>query len=73
MITAVMANKTFIVTVSCLLAACASSPDERGPRQSQIRDCPPGQVLICESREKPSGADEDEVPVYEFCYCENVM
>jgi hypothetical protein len=65
--------KTAAIAVACLLTACASGPGERGPRQSQLRDCPPGQVLICESRENPSKANEEEIPVYEFCYCENIM
>ena len=62
-----------LLASSLLLAACAAAPGDRGPRQSQLRDCPPGQVLVCESREKPSSAGDEEIPVYEFCYCENIM
>jgi hypothetical protein len=68
-----MANKATLIVIAVVLAACASDPGERGPRQSQIRDCPPGQVLICESRDRPSSGSDEEIPVYEFCYCETVM
>ena len=73
MMMAVTPTRTATIAATCLMAACASDPGERGPRQSQLRDCPPGQVLICESRERPSKAGQEEIPVYEFCYCENVM
>ena len=64
--------KTIISIASvCLLSACVSTePTERGPRQSQIRDCPPGMVLICESQKRPTVEAEGEVPVYDRCYCE---
>ena len=64
--------KTISLFVSlALLVGCASTtPSEPGPRQSQIRDCPPGMVLICESQKRPTVEAEGEVPAYDRCYCE---
>ena len=60
-----------IFGVLFLLGACtATGPSEPGPRQSQIKDCPPGMVLICESQKRPTVDAEGEVPVYDRCYCE---
>lgn len=63
-----------LTLISVFLAACATSPTD-GVRRTQIRDCPIGMVLICESKREQvpgSGADE-EIPEYDFCRCENVM
>lgn len=36
-----------------------------------IKSCPPGMVLICESRQPASkGGGEEEIPRYETCRCE---
>jgi len=53
------------------IGACASDGAIR-PRP-QIRDCPPGEVLICESRAEPSRGGDEEIPVYERCYCRRAM
>jgi hypothetical protein len=66
-----MMKKAAILAIWVLVGACVSTePRERGPRQSQIRDCPPGMVLICESQKRPTVDAEGEVPVYDRCYCE---
>ena len=54
-----------------LLGACASTdPSQPGPRQSQLKDCPSGMVLICESQKRPTVEVAEEVPVYDRCFCE---
>jgi hypothetical protein len=56
-----------------IASACTTTPG--GPRRTQIRDCPVGMVLICETgrdQQPGSGADE-EIPEYDRCYCEDVM
>jgi hypothetical protein len=62
------------VVAGALLLACATPPTD-GARRSRIRDCAVGQVLICEDRDQrlPSRGDEEEIPEYEFCYCEDIM
>ena len=64
---------TFVIAAS--LAGCASAPTDGGIRRTQIRDCPVGQVLVCETRrvQDPSRGGDEEIPEYEFCFCENVM
>ena len=68
-----MNRLTLTLLVAAVLAtACSSAPP--GPRRSQIRDCPVGMVLICESgrpQEPASGGDE-EIPEFDRCYCEYV-
>ena len=68
--------KHLIITIlACgLLGACATEPSD-GVRRSQIRDCPVGMVLICESRrdQDPSSAGDEEIPEYDFCRCEQIM
>jgi len=61
--------------VSMSITACADMNDGAQPRQ-QITSCPPGLLLICESRQQrqPSkGGAEEEIPQYEFCRCEPVL
>ncbi|MDX1405452.1 MAG: hypothetical protein R3192_12980 [Woeseiaceae bacterium] len=51
-------------------ASCAAT-DGNTAQRSPIRDCPPGFVLVCESREEASkGGAEEEIPPYEYCRCE---
>jgi hypothetical protein len=67
-------KKTFI-TFMVLLASvasvsCADTSSGVRPRP-QITSCPPGLILICESRQQPSkGGAEEEIPQYERCRCE---
>ena len=57
-----------------LLDGCATTAGE-GVKRNRLRDCPPGSVLICESRrpQEPSRGGDEEIPEYEFCRCESVM
>jgi hypothetical protein len=54
-----------------LASACTTSP---GPRRSEVRNCPVGMVLICETRkdQQLSRGGEEEIPEYEHCYCEQI-
>ena len=64
-----------IMTIlSLALGACASTPQEPGARRSQIRDCPVGWVLICETAkaQEPSQGGDEEIPEYDRCTCEQV-
>ncbi len=59
-----------ILAVLAMSASCADADVKPRPR-SEIRDCPPGFVLVCESRQDPSkGGPEEEIPEYEYCRCE---
>jgi hypothetical protein len=68
--------KTFLqyIVLAFLLNACASTPGEPTVKRSQIRDCPPGWVLICETRRQqdPSQGGDEEIPVYDFCRCDRL-
>ena len=59
------------LTALLLANACSTSP---GVQRSEIRDCPIGMVLICETRkdEELSRGGDEEIPEYEHCYCEQV-
>jgi hypothetical protein len=57
------------------ITACADAGGGVQPPR-QITSCPPGMVLICESRsqQEPSkGGAEEEIPQYDQCRCENVL
>ena len=62
-----------LLVSTVLVGACASSPPP-GVRRSQIRDCPVGMVLICESGkpQEPASAGDEEIPEFDRCYCEYV-
>lgn len=66
-------KKAITLSTVLLLAACAASPREPGLGRNQIRDCPPGMVLICESSrdQEPSSGGDEEIPLYDRCYCED--
>ena len=69
-----MRNKRYwlpaMVVFLSLIAGCADTGGSE-LRRSEIRDCPPGFVLVCESREDASKAGpEEEIPEYEYCRCE---
>ena len=71
-----MIRRLAIILIHCasigLLASCASTGETpRPPRQ--ITSCPPGEVLICESREPPSTVSDEEIPAYERCYCRSPL
>ena len=61
---------TFIIGTS--ITACADMSGPTQPRR-QLTECPPGFVLICESREQElsKGGAEEEIPQFEYCRCEN--
>lgn len=61
-----------LIALALNLGACATNP-AGGVKRTQIRDCPPGTVLFCESRQQPSTGSEEEIPEYERCRCENIM
>ena len=55
------------------LAACAGT---EGPQTRTVRgptSCPPGWVLICESREPLADVEDGEIPEYEYCRCRNAI
>lgn len=59
-----------VLAIIAMSASCAKTGGGPGTRP-QIRDCPPGFVLVCESRQEPSkGGAEEEIPQYEYCRCE---
>lgn len=62
-----------LLLVGMIVGSCADTNGPDRPRP-QISSCPPGFVLICESRQEPSkgGADE-EIPQYEHCRCEPAL
>jgi hypothetical protein len=63
-----------IFVVLAFVGGCTSTaPTEPGVRRTQIRDCPPGMVLICESKKQPTVNAEGEIPVYDRCNCERRM
>jgi hypothetical protein len=53
------------------LAACATD----GPvlPRTEIIDCPPGEVLICTSRQPASEGGAEDIPKYERCVCRSAM
>jgi len=54
------------------LGACASAGGDE-IRRNRMRDCPPGMVQVCETREHtPSQGGDEEVPEYEYCRCESI-
>ncbi len=61
-----------LVIVALGLTGCAA-PTGGGVKRTQIRDCPAGMVLFCESRNEPSTGGEEEIPEYERCRCESIM
>jgi len=60
---------------SLALGACSSTPTGPTTKRTQIRDCPAGMVLICETRrhQEPSAGGDEEIPEYDHCYCKNAM
>ena len=61
--------------VSTSITACADMNNGVRP-PTQIMSCPPGLVLICESRQQrelSKGGAEEEIPQHEFCRCEPVL
>lgn len=59
-----------ILSVSAFASSCADRSSTTRPRP-QLTSCPPGFVLVCESRQEPSkGGAEEEIPQYEYCRCE---
>lgn len=60
-----------LMPVIASLASCTTTSEPATPRR-QIDSCPPGFLLICTSgtQEKPSDADSDEIPEYDFCRCQ---
>ena len=58
-----------------VITACADTGSRVQPPR-QITSCPPGLVLICESRQpqEPSkGGAEEEIPQYDHCRCEPIL
>ena len=55
-----------------LTGACAST-DGDGVKRNRMRDCPPGMIQVCETREHtPSQGGDEELPEYEYCRCESI-
>jgi hypothetical protein len=70
-------EKTLCRTVALLLfgsliVSCADTGGEVRPRR-QITECPPGMVLICTSRQAPSEGGDEEIPLYDHCYCRSII
>jgi len=62
-----------MLTALVMCTSVTSCADTGGPNRprNQLDSCPPGLILICESRQPPSkGGAEEEIPQYEYCRCE---
>jgi hypothetical protein len=69
-----MKNLSLLIVISLALGAGAATPYDPAAPRSQIRDCPPGWVLVCESRrpQEPSAGGDEEIPEFDRCICEQV-
>jgi len=69
-----MKNAMTLLLTILVLGACTTTTDGPRVKRDRTRDCPPGQVQICESRKPrdPSGGDDEEIPEYDFCRCETI-
>ena len=57
-----------IVGIPIVSCTGMSDPVQRPP---QITSCPAGQFLICKNQQQPPPkVHPDEIPVYDYCYCE---
>ncbi|MDH5345130.1 MAG: hypothetical protein OEW59_05140 [Gammaproteobacteria bacterium] len=66
-------NKLIIISLLVTFSGGCATTGEDGAKRSRMRDCPPGMVQICESREhKPSRGGEEDIPEYEYCRCESI-
>ena len=65
-------NKTFLLIVLAALFASGCQSTDGGIKRTKIRDCPPGWILMCETRrpQEPSRGGDEEIPEYDFCTCE---
>ncbi len=58
-----------VAVVAVLTAACADINPSAKPTR-KITSCPPGEYLVCETRQPLSkGGAEEEIPEYEYCRC----
>lgn len=59
----------FLAVVAITISACANMNQSAKPAR-KLTSCPPGEYLVCESRQPPSkGGAEEEIPEYEYCRC----
>lgn len=58
------------IFLALFLTACAAPVD--GVQRTRMRDCPPGTVQICESKQEPSRGGDEEIPLYERCTCKSI-
>jgi len=62
-------QRTIVIVVCSLIAACSNVNQSAKPAR-EVVDCPPGQYLVCETRQPLSkGGVEEEIPEYEYCRC----
>ena len=62
-------HRTAITVVCSLIAACSNVNQSAKPAR-EVVSCPPGQYLVCETRQPLSkGGAEEEIPEYEYCRC----
>jgi hypothetical protein len=60
---------TYLAMIVILISACANVNQSAKPAR-ELTSCPPGEYLVCESRQPPSkGGAEEEIPQYEYCRC----
>lgn len=66
-----IAVATIVIFTVGFSAACAGT-GRVARSEPPIKSCPPGMILICESRQPASkGGPEEEIPKYEHCRCES--
>jgi len=52
-----------------MTSSCANMSQSAEPAR-KLTSCPPGEYLICETRQPLSkGGAEEEIPEYEYCRC----
>jgi len=59
-----------VLMISILISSCSNVNQSAKPAR-KLTSCPPGEYLVCESRQPPSkGGAEEEIPEYEYCRCQ---
>ena len=63
---------TITIVLSVFLLGSCTTTDGPRVKRDRMRDCPTGMVQICKSRtqREPSSGGDEEIPEYDYCYCE---